>query len=122
MMPWLLALFSTLSPRVLAAAQEITPVGDANVANIPSPVTILNTIYQNAFGIISLLVGILAVLYVVYAGIQYILSAGSPDKIKTARATLINAVIGIIIVVAAYFFIKLAISAGGFLNNVGSNL
>jgi hypothetical protein len=70
------------------------------------------TIAGTVLDIILLISGILAVFYLVYSGILYITSAGSPDKVKTARAGIINSVIGIIIIVAAFFIIKVALSVG----------
>ena len=117
---WLLLFFNSL-PRVLADGPDITPAGNVNAVASVSPTEFITKIYGDVFPVISLIIGIASVLYVVYAGIQYILSAGNPDKVKLARATLINAIIGIIIVVGAYFFIKIAISAGGFINGVKLN-
>ena len=63
-------------------------------------------IAQSVLSVVLLLSGVLAVLYLVYSGVQYITSAGNPDKIKTARAGIINAIIGIVIIVAAFFIIR----------------
>ena len=59
-----------------------------------------------------LVAGVLAIFYLIWAGIQYITSAGSPDKAKAARGGIINAIIGIVIIVAAYFIIKFAVGLG----------
>ena len=104
-------------------SSAIGPGGTADFSgttggDIKSNIATLATYVLN---IILLLSGILAVFFLIYSGIQYITSAGNPDKVKLARATLINAIIGIIIVVGAYFFIKIAISAGGFINGVKLN-
>ena len=70
--------------------------------------------------ILLFIAGFLAVVYLVYNGIQYITSAGNADKVKTARAGIINAVIGIAVIAAAYliinFAIKLGNTAGGIAN------
>ncbi|HSX30399.1 MAG TPA: hypothetical protein VLE99_00575 [Candidatus Saccharimonadales bacterium] len=42
-----------------------------------------------------------AVGYVIYGGIQYITSQGSPDATKKAQQTIINALIGVVIAVTA---------------------
>jgi hypothetical protein len=46
--------------------------------------------------------GILAFFYLVYSGILYITAAGNPDQAKKGQQGLINAVIGIIVIVLAY--------------------
>lgn len=62
--------------------------------------------------------GILAFVYLVYSGILYITANGNPDQAKKGQQGIINAIIGIIIVVASYVIL---ISVAGFGNNVVSN-
>lgn len=45
--------------------------------------------------------GILAIIFIIYGGIQYISSQGEPDKTNHARQTIINAVIGLVISISA---------------------
>jgi len=45
--------------------------------------------------------GIVAVGYVIYAGIKYITSQGSPDETAKAQSTLLNAIIGLAIALVA---------------------
>ena len=45
--------------------------------------------------------GMVAVVFVIYGGIQYILSQGNPDNTKKARGTIINAIIGLVIIIIA---------------------
>lgn len=52
--------------------------------------------------------GLLAVGYVVYGGFQYITSQGEPDRTASAKSTILNAVIGLAIVI-------IAITAVGFI-------
>jgi len=44
---------------------------------------------------------LVAVGYVIYGGIQYIISQGSPDQTKKAQQTIINAVIGVVVAIIA---------------------
>lgn len=55
--------------------------------------------------IISVLLGVLGIVFVIliiYAGINYMTASGDTDKVKKSKTMLIQAVIGIIIIVAAY--------------------
>jgi hypothetical protein len=45
--------------------------------------------------------GLVAVGFVIYGGFQFILSQGEPDKAASARRTIINALIGLIIAIMA---------------------
>ncbi len=56
--------------------------------------------------------GGIAVLYVIWAGVQYIMAGGSPDKTKAARARIVGAVVGIVLIMATYAIIRFAIAAG----------
>ena len=47
--------------------------------------------------------GIIAVVMIMYAGWLWMTSEGSEEKIGRAKRTLINAVIGLIIILASYF-------------------
>lgn len=59
------------------------------------------TIFANIFGQALSAGGIMAVGFIVYGGISYITSNGSPDKARKALRTLIFAAVGLVIVVAA---------------------
>ena len=103
------------SPPMVTISPIGTPEGGISNFNATNGI---NAAYNSIFPAISMIVGIASVLYVIYAGAQYILSAGSPDKIKLARATLINAILGVIVVTAAYFVIKFAGSIGVYLSSL----
>lgn len=101
--------YAGVSPLPPTISPVGTPTGASSGFDIGNS---LNGIFNVVFPVLTTLVGIAAVLYVIYAGIQYITSVGSPDKIKQAQGTLVNAILGVIIVVAAYFIIRLASSLG----------
>jgi hypothetical protein len=59
--------------------------------------------------VINLILGIsflVAVLFVVIGGFRYIVSAGNDDQAKAGRKTVINAVIGIVLIVLAYVIVS----------------
>lgn len=45
--------------------------------------------------------GMVAVAFIIWGGIQYVLSQGSPDKTKAAKDTIVNAIIGLVVVMLA---------------------
>jgi hypothetical protein len=49
--------------------------------------------------------GILALLVLIYAGIQYFLSTGNPEKIKTAKERITSALIGLLILLGSYLIL-----------------
>ena len=71
----------------------------------------VNNFYNSLVNIFFLLMGAAAVLLLIWAGIQYITAAGNPDQVKKARQSIVNIVLGIIILVASYFVVHLIVSA-----------
>lgn len=50
--------------------------------------------------------GVVAVGYVIYAGIKYVISQGSPEEVTKAKSTLLNALLGLAIAMVAVAFIS----------------
>lgn len=51
--------------------------------------------------------GVVALGFVVYGGIQYTMSQGSPDKLQASHQTILNGVIGLVIAVFAVAIVNL---------------
>jgi len=69
--------------------------------------TDIKVILNDVIGWILLLVGGIAVLFLVWGGIQYVVSAGNKDKAETAKKTITYAVVGLIIIVLAEVIVNL---------------
>lgn len=63
-----------------------------------SAVTIIN--------LILLIAGILAVIYLIYSGILYITAGGDTGKAEKGRTGIVNAIIGLVIISAAYLLVR----------------
>lgn len=50
--------------------------------------------------------GVVAVVFVIFGGVQYITSQGEPENTKHARGTIINALIGLVITIIAATFVN----------------
>jgi hypothetical protein len=59
------------------------------------------------FEILLYIGGVVAVVFVIYGGIQYIISQGEPDRIRGARTTIINALVGLVIVILSTAIVNL---------------
>lgn len=59
------------------------------------------------FEILLRVAGILAVVFVVVGGFQYLITTGEPDKAKGARTTIINALVGLVIAMLATAVVNL---------------
>lgn len=89
------------------------------VGKVDSPIL---KIANQVLGTVTLLAGIAAVGYLIYAGILYITAGGNQERTKQARAGIVNAIIGIAIIVAAYAIIRFAIGLGLSASSAATNL
>ena len=88
------------------------PIFDPKAQGIdPKSVTQVNDFYYNIVSWFLLALGVIAVLVLIYAGIQYITAAGDAEKAEKAKKTIMGAVIGIIIIVASYAIYNYTIGA-----------
>ena len=79
----------------------------------PTPTTPITTsaglpgqIVTVFFPVIITILGFIAVYYMVLASIRLIISKGEPEKVAEARSRLIYAVVGVIVLVLAYAFLR----------------
>lgn len=78
---------------------------DANSNIVCSPhITSINDVWLIVAAVIDMLLRLavlLAIGYVVYGGITYIRSQGQPDQTAQAQKTILNAIVGLVMAVAA---------------------
>jgi hypothetical protein len=67
-------------------------------------------------------VGAIALLFFVYGGFVFILSAGSEKKVEEGKTILMNAIIGLVIVFASYLIIQTSMSLLGVEGFTGGKL
>lgn len=86
----------------------------ATIGNLPviqtsniDMVTLINELVAYAI----ILAGFLSIVFMLWGGIQYIVSGGKEDKVKSATATIRNAIIGLLITI-------LSVSAINFVSQI----
>lgn len=82
------------------------PIGQNSLAGI----------IQIAISTFLSLLGIIFIVLIVYAGYNWMMAGGDEDKVNLAKQTLSRAVIGLIIIVAAYsitYFVFINLPGGG---------
>lgn len=62
----------------------------------------IDAAFTNATQLIIGVIGSLAIIFIIYAGVQFALSGGNPKTVQTAKQTLTYAVIGLVLSLAAY--------------------
>jgi len=90
-------------------------------ARIPNPLgegATLNTVARAIINAAYALAGIVALIYLILGGYQYITSSGNPDMAAQAKGTIFNSIIGLVIILCSYLiihFVLVRIGAGGLL-------
>ena len=54
-------------------------------------------------------IGIISVIMMVVGGLKYVISAGDPSQLKTARETIIYAVVGLVVAMLAFAIVKFVV-------------
>jgi hypothetical protein len=107
-MKWLIA--AKLFPGLF----DCPPAGIATCAK--GDTVHFNSIYDipvvigNVIQIVMILTGALAVIFVSYAGVQYIVSQGDPQKTKDAKNTITYAIFGLVLSASAYLLVTFVLS------------
>jgi len=106
----LATIISSLTPASVVKAVDIVP-DPSNRITQHNPSGTLNGNFDWLEGrlssVIFLFLGGLAVILLIWAGIQYITSAGNADQVKKARQSIIHIVLGIILLVCTYYILRL---------------
>lgn len=79
------------------------PPGLGGPADFGSIITIVTNLLLG-------IAGSIAVIFIIVGGIQYAVSAGDDGKVKSAKDTILNAVIGLVITVVAYAGVNFIVS------------
>jgi hypothetical protein len=73
----------------------------------------LKTIVTNVINWILGFAAVIAVLMLIWGGVQYLTAGGSPDNTKTAKSTIIHAIEGLVIIGLAYALVNTVVSTIG---------
>jgi cytochrome bd-type quinol oxidase subunit 2 len=125
-----LAINTSLSrPIVLADTRSVIQGGACEAAGGTCPTDAGKTLNETIASVINLLsaaVGVVAVFMIIFGGFRYITSAGNPESAKSARNTILYAVIGLFIVALAQIIVHFVLNestktSGTSSNNSGSS-
>ena len=93
--PWYRGLTETVTIDKVEKCEIKALSGDDKVSGF------IWTIVLNVIEMLLVAAGYAATAFIIYGGYKYMISAGSPDGMVAARKTIMNAVIGLILSVAA---------------------
>lgn len=86
------------------AEKALGMIGGAN-----NNITLMDAI-TSIIKVILFIVGALAVVMIIYSGIQYLLSAGDSAKVEKAKNTIMYAIVGLVVAIAAYAIVTWVVS------------
>jgi hypothetical protein len=72
--------------------------------------TKINRLVKQVINILSAVVGIVAVVMIIFGGLRYITSGGNDANVTSAKNTILYAVIGLIIVALAQIIVRFTLS------------
>ena len=118
LVPFFVAAFGMTPVVVLAdcappaTTAEAIRCGSDNAAGVPpgSAPSSLDTTIANVVNLISLVVGVAAVIMIIVGGFRYITSGGNQEGVKSAKNTIIYAIIGLVIVALAQIIVKFVLN------------
>lgn len=87
--------------------QVLSGVGQTGGNCSDAPV---NNVFQTAVQILSIVVGVAAIIAIIYAGFKYIASGGDANKVANAKNTLIYAIVGLAVAGLAQVLIHFVLS------------
>lgn len=94
-----------LSPFLSAISITCKEIG-----NCPSKTSNLSDGFANIVNILTILVGMLSVIFLIVSGLQMTLSMGDPKRYQQGRQGLLYAVVGIAVAVVGYSVITFIIN------------
>jgi hypothetical protein len=81
-----------------ALAQSVPPITPVPIVGSVTLIELFTTVVRW----LLLIAGIIAVLYLIFGGFQYLTAGGDSDRVTKAKTTIVNAIIGIIVIALAF--------------------
>lgn len=106
------AALGVLAAPAIASAQAISVQDIQKIGGLLSPIKPVNgsfTIEQLIviiFNYLIIIAGVLALFYLIWAGIQYITAGTDDGKAAKAKTGIFNAIIGIVVILISYLIIS----------------
>lgn len=91
-------------------------------SNSPYAQTTFSGVLTKVMGWVLAVVAVIAFVYLIISGVNYITAGGDAEKATKARTGILNAIIGIVVVVLAYFILTFAATLGSNLGNAGNTV
>ena len=94
----------------LCSGADLDTSGDGSCAGGIDGTSGFQEALNKVVNIISIIVGVIAVLMIIFGGFKYITSGGDPTKVTSAKNTILYGLIGLIIVALAQIIVKFVLN------------
>ncbi len=84
--------------------------GGSDCSKTTGSVTTFNDILAKVINIISVIVGVVAVIMIIIGGFRYITSGGSSEKVTAAKNTILYGIIGLVVVALAQIIVRFVLN------------
>lgn len=104
---------ATIGAAAMASTVFADQFGETEIKAIPllGAGYTLNSLIGTIIQTVLLIAGVLAVFYLIWGGISYVTAGGDAEKASKGRVAITNAIIGIIIILAALLIYNYIISS-----------
>ena len=69
---------------------------------LPGSTTTVEQGFGNVITLLTTIAGLLVVVFLIWGGLQFVISDGDPKRIQNAKNTLLYAIVGLVLVIAAF--------------------
>lgn len=97
---------SCAAEKAKPAAEQSPVCAEANTDSINNPI-------QSVIGLLLFAIGTISIVMIIVGGIRYVISNGEAARIKTAKDTILYAVIGLIVSMLAYVIVNFVVNQFG---------
>jgi hypothetical protein len=93
-----------------AASDACQAIGGSADCAAPSGSVSVNKVIRTVVDLLSIAVGIAAVVMIIVGGLKYITSAGDSNQISSAKSTLTYAIVGLVVAALAQFIVQFVLN------------
>jgi hypothetical protein len=94
----------------LCSGIELDPTGGSSCKDSATTTKGVRDTLTSVINILSILVGVVAVIMVIYGGFKYITSGGDSGKVTSAKNTIVYALIGLVIAALAQVIVRFVLA------------
>ena len=91
-------------------------------SNSPSAQSTFSGVLTKVMGWVLAVVAGIAFVYLIISGVNYITAGGDAEKATKARTGILNAIIGIVVIMLAYFILTFAATLGKNIGGAGNTV